>query len=359
MKKLISLLLAITIITSASFSAYATGIGYNNNFKKNNIEVVDISKGHQVVYYDNVIVDDVTTQEYRKIVTKCGNDVSEYYEDFSTGMASLSVNGSIVDTYNMNTLRNDYIHWEMPEQDAVLIEKYLSESKNLKSMELPAELESKYELTYDKFGVSVIKPILNASDTRASNIVYPDGPVTETYPEYMYKKVSSRSTYSTSCGRYLSMSIKDSMYSYSQTSKKSYYYGAGTAVSVIAGALKISAGTLLSTLTGLTTISSGVLKLSSSIDYYFSETYSFYALRQACIYDYSYNNSDVSVLTKYGTGQISMTWDYKNNEYVNPSWKITGLAYPHTISYNEMYNQAKDIWEFNMEQYGYWKWGNL
>lgn len=260
----------------------------------------------------------------------------------------------------MDELRNNYTTWIIPETDRLLLESALQDqiSSASNQFEMPAELEKEYEILYNDSSI-IIMPLEEKSYiTRASGIaVRPSETVTDTFPEYTYEMVASQSRYSSVCQRYIDMKIKDSMHSYSQISKQSYYYAAGTAVSVISGALKIASSTLINSLVGLTTVVSGVLKLSTPIDYYFSESYSFNALRQGWVYDYSYNNRDVSVYIESGSGEISLTWDFINNEYTNPAYKITGLAYPHTISYTTMYDETQRIWEFNMQEYGYWKWG--
>ena len=96
--------------------------------------------------------------------------------------------------------------------------------------------------------------------------------------------------------------------------------------------MKIASSTLLGTLSGYVEIVGSIVELSTNIKYYFSEAYSYSALRQICIFDYTYNERDVSIHTDYGNGQISLTWDYINNEYKNPLYRITGQAYPHTLS---------------------------
>ena len=101
------------------------------------------------------------------------------------------------------------------------------------------------------------------------------------------------------------------------------------------------------------------MKLSTNVEYYFSETYTFHALRQAYIYDYTNFKRDVSVKTTHGTGEISLSWDYQNNEYVNPSYRITGIAYPFTVAYTTLYEEALEIWEYNMYIYGYWSLGDI
>ena len=155
------------------------------------------------------------------------------------------------------------------------------------------------------------------------------------------------------------MSIRDSMYGYVQIEKDTYKYAAGTAVSLIAAALRIASSTLMGTLSGYITVITGVLELSTRIEYYFSETYRFYAIRQACVYDYTYNNRYVSVFTESGAGKISLTWDYVNNEYTDPAYRISALAYPFTLSYTYMYDTALEIWDYNISEHGYWSWGDV
>lgn len=84
-------------------------------------------------------------------------------------------------------------------------------------------------------------------------------------------------------------------------------------------------------------------------------------MRQGCVYDYTYNYTDVSVITHTGHGQIAMVWDWNSaaGEYRNPLWKISSVAYPHQISQSVIYADIKEIWENNIAEHGYWKWGNL
>lgn len=280
----------------------------------------------------------------------------------STGIATLSLNGSIIEMFNMVELRNDYDTWTMPEGDKLLLNECLSQQIGTAQITLPDELQNKYTVTYDDFGGAIVRPSSDyetASVRATYTIVRPDGPVTDAYPEYSYKEFDSKLQYSSYCGRYLDMSIKDRMHQYSQEEKTSYKYAAMTAVSVISGALKIASSTLLNSLVGLTTVVHGILKISTNIEYYFSESYTFHALRQAYIYDYTNYERDVSVKTEFGSGEISLTWDYQNNEYINPSYRITGIAHPFTVAYETLYQEAFDIWENNMYVYGYWSWGDI
>ena len=366
MKKMFSILLAIILLLCSFVNSYASeSCKEYRDLASVEMQVENIDDGHELIRYGDVTIDDITTTEYRQIITQVGGDTSKYYEDFDTGIATVSLNGEIIETYNMNELRADYSVWSIPERDLKLIEDYWHEhintgrSTSLKS--LPSELVGKYSLVYSEEGSPVIQPVSSDASysTRAATIIRPAGSVTAQYPMYYYNQVSEKRVYSSACSHYLDMSIKDSMYGYTQISKKSYTYQAGTLLSTIAGALKIASSTLLSSLTGFVTTTSGVLKLTSSINYYFSEEYSFSALRQVYIFDYTYNNRDVSIRTEYGNGKISMGWDFINNEYKNPRYIITALAYPHTLAYNTLYAKAQLSWEENIEDYGYWIWGDV
>ncbi len=363
MKRIISLILSLSLVFTPLICVNAESSQKQISTAEDRVEVISISDNHELVHFDNITIEDLATEKYRKIITECGTDVSVYYEDYATGVATLSLNGSIIETYNMVALRNNYTIWNMPYEDQLLLEKSLIDQIDAKHISLPSELKEDYTVTYSNNGSIVINPAPNekTNSTRAANtVVRPAGSVTDTYPVYYYKEVNSKSQYSSYCERYLDMAIKDSMYSYTQISKKTYVYAAQTVVAIIAGALKIASSSLINSLLGLTTVVNGILKLSTDIEYYFSESYRFYALRQAYVYDYTYNYRDVSVTTEHGTGEISLTWNLNNNnEHIDPCYRITGVADPFTVSYATLYAEALDIWEFNMYEYGYWSWGDI
>ena len=97
--------------------------------------------------------------------------------------------------------------------------------------------------------------------------------------------------------------------------------------------------------TGLLNVVNGVFQLNQACKYYEGVTYQFYALRQGYVYDYTYNYRDVSVLTEYGTGQISLTWNWDSaaGVYYNHQWRITGTACHHTIPINTILNNSFTI----------------
>jgi len=43
----------------------------------------------------------------------------------------------------------------------------------------------------------------------------------------------------------------------------------------------------------------------------------------------------------------------------NSAYRITGIAYPHTLAYSDLYDEAVEIWEYNMYEFGYWTWGDI
>lgn len=362
MRKLLCVCFSLVLLFSLPLHAFAATELNKNSSTKEQFEVVHLGRQHEIIYYEDAIIEDITTEEYRKTITQTETGTSIFYEDFSTGIATLSVNGIITETYNMEQLRSECYSWSMPAEDKALLAECLSNQNDASEITLPSALRDKYMVTYNNSGDAIISPTPDPEtySVRASYTpVRPAGPVTDTYPEYTYKEIATALRYSSYCARYIDMAIKDSMYNYTQIDKTFYPYAAQTAVSAIAYALKISTSTLMGCLSGFITLVNNVYKTTTNIELYFSEKYMFSALRQVYVYDYTNYNRDVSVLTYHGEGEISLTWDFVNNEYTNPSYRITGIAYPHTLAYSDLYDEAMQIWEVNMYQHGYWKWGDV
>lgn len=51
--------------------------------------------------------------------------------------------------------------------------------------------------------------------------------------------------------------------------------------------------------------------------------------------------------------------DKQSHLVYHHQWKITATAYPFTLSFNNIYEEIFSIWEYNIEQYGNWRWGDL
>ena len=368
MKKILCVLFSIVLLFSLSFHTFAAEAPIENDSAEeqisadNQVKVVKLGDNHDLVYYKGVVTEDLTTDEYRRIVTTSDTAVSEYYEDFSTGIATLSLNGTVTATYDIEELRKATNRWQIPEEDLLLLRECLFNQAGSKNISLPAGLREKYMVTYTFNGGPVVRPIIHSEDysIRASlPVIHPDGTVTSTYPQYMYKEVDARIQPSSYCARYLDMAIKDSMYGYIELDNNYHTLIVGSTMEFIAGVTKIAVGTLTNTLIGVTNIVNGVTQLASTVQYYYVEEYEFLALRQAYVYDYTNYNRDVSVLTYHGSGKISLTWDFVNNYYCNPAFKITGIAYPFTLAYSDLYAEALQIWEYNMYEHGYWRWGDI
>lgn len=330
----------------------------------NDMTVISVSDGQEIVIDDDGTIVDTFSSKYRKIVSRCGDTTSVYHENITTGIATFSVNGVVIETYDMNDLRSNYDIWEMPEKDKALIQEALTDTKPGEVVTFPPEINEKYEVFYGENGSSCIIPVENNDKfvPLASRYdVRPYGAVTSTFPQYTSKEIGSKLQYSSVCGRNIDMSIKDSMCNYSRSSSSSKGFDVGTAVSYIAGYFKIMVSLVKGSLSGYVSTVSGILQLASNVTYYFQEKYDYYALRQGCVYDYTYNYTDVSVITHSGYGQISMTWDWNSSagEYRNPLWKITSIAYPHQISQATIYADVMQAWEYNISEFGYWKWGNI
>lgn len=80
MKKVLSMMLAVIMFTSTSFCSIANELEDKGN--ADGIKVVTIGEGHEIVYYEGITIEDITTESYREIITRTTTDVSQYYGTF-------------------------------------------------------------------------------------------------------------------------------------------------------------------------------------------------------------------------------------------------------------------------------------
>lgn len=87
------------------------------------VEVIEMGEGYTRTIYGDTIIDDIVNvaEDYRKIITYSGNDVSEFHEQLSSGIAVLLVNGSVVEFYNLEDIRNNAEKvWRKPDSDVIV-----------------------------------------------------------------------------------------------------------------------------------------------------------------------------------------------------------------------------------------------
>lgn len=65
----------------------------------------------------HTVTEDIFTEAYRILITKTDQGDSAFVEVFATGMGYEIVDGQIIETYDLNEIRNTMIIWEMPEED--------------------------------------------------------------------------------------------------------------------------------------------------------------------------------------------------------------------------------------------------
>ena len=65
----------------------------------------------------HTVTEDIFTEDYRILITKTDQGASAFVEVFATGMGYEIVDGQIIETYDLNEIRNTMIIWEMPEED--------------------------------------------------------------------------------------------------------------------------------------------------------------------------------------------------------------------------------------------------
>ena len=73
------------------------------------IEEIDMGDGHTITISDggNIIIETIRTNDYQRIITQVGDDISEFYEDYATGVAVTTLNGRVTDVFDMNAYREE------------------------------------------------------------------------------------------------------------------------------------------------------------------------------------------------------------------------------------------------------------
>lgn len=79
------------------------------------IEEIDMGDGHTITISDGgkIKIETIRTNEYQRIITQVGDDISEFYEDYATGIAVMTLNGRVIDLFDMNEYREEISgNWE-------------------------------------------------------------------------------------------------------------------------------------------------------------------------------------------------------------------------------------------------------
>ena len=87
--------------------------------------------------------------------------------------------------------------------------------------------------------------------------------------------------------------------------------------------------------------------------------YSHWSGREIGFYDKTKWNTYVNVDETWGTGHITVVWQYDSFGYRNPTWGHDVLSPGLTGSWNELLDDACSAYTHNIEEYGYWKLGPL
>ncbi len=356
-KILMTCLLIVAMMVSSSISAFALSNEIDSTME---IEGLKITKegNKEITKYKGIETIDKTEKNIRTITSKSSDGtVLEYVENLKTGKAKLYLNGKLIENYDMEEERAKVTREEkISEEDLKAIDEVVENSIKNKNFKMPEKI-GKYKVSKKDNGSYEISEGIGI--LRSNTKVYPAGRVTDVYPEYTYRTVRTASRYSYYCNRYLSMKVKDSMHSYVETSKTIKSFSALSSLAVVAGIAKITFGNALGIFTGVIQVVNGVYILSEACDYYQHQEYKYYALRQGYVYDYTVNYCDVAVFSENGTGRISLCWDFDGENYTNQRWMHTSLARPFAeYTYDEVLDETVSIWEYNMQQFGQWIWGN-
>ena len=117
--------LAMLVFLCFSTVAYASEaqVQPGSEVSTDKIEVIEMGEGYTRTIYGDIIIDDIinVAEDYRKIITYSGDDVSELHEQLSSGIAVMLLNGHVVELYNLEDIRNNAERsWSRPNSDVIV-----------------------------------------------------------------------------------------------------------------------------------------------------------------------------------------------------------------------------------------------
>ena len=256
--------------------------------------------------------------------------------------------------------------WTMSQEDINAFKEYLKECHG-KVTDLPDQLRSKYSIYQVESGTIILPSFYE--DVSAENtvnmvsvsptVVKPQGSVTDKFPPYEDKVVAQKSMYSDASSRNISAKICHSMTDYVCTNVMEKTFDIGTTIYDIVRETLLSQDVIQKVFAAYNITFSAANKLEKAVRFYYSEKWMYTSVLQSFIYDYTNYNRYVSITCDSAFGEISMSWnDVENGKATNPSYAITSLPYTDAISYDYVFESILDIWNRNIEEYGYWKWGD-
>jgi len=87
------------------------------------MEVTQIDDGHTVTVMDggSCVTETIRTKDNQRIVMQIGDDITEYYEDFSAGIGVTILNGRVIEVHDMAEFAEETdFYWERFDMDKVI-----------------------------------------------------------------------------------------------------------------------------------------------------------------------------------------------------------------------------------------------
>ncbi|WP_024833486.1 hypothetical protein [Ruminiclostridium josui] len=152
--------------------------------------------------------------------------------------------------------------------------------------------------------------------------------------------------------------IYETMDYYSEANKSSKLFDAATNVVSIASFFEVAVGTATGWLAYAGVILDVYNRLTEACKVINEHSYSFYGGKEGTVYDPTAYNRDVEVLSEWGEGILTLTWQYNSSTgFKDPTWGISSRPYPFLISNSDFANDNAQSYNNNITSFGVWKWG--
>lgn len=156
MKIIISGIITGSIILNALVFPMTSVSAHNNDL---------VSSAVREGFYQEIYEDDgAITYDYfennKRIVKTVKDEYTISFEsDHTTGIAQIVENGSIIETIDMNTMRDDNLNWTIDPEDEKMLSQFMKKAafNESQDIDLPNSLKAKYEVVIEN-NIPVVRP---------------------------------------------------------------------------------------------------------------------------------------------------------------------------------------------------------
>ena len=344
MKKALVLVVVICMLFNTA-SVYSKVHASTDTESKITINEVSNGETVAVIEKDGILYSDVIVDGIMVYSSAYNNGRFEYaYSVGNITYYSMYMNGSLVMERQTEATVSTISESDLEIITAILEDETLSFSEI--QYQIALRTDGQYSVELDNGAVCVIE----SPQVRTTTLNIGISDLTSKYPA-QYQAYSS--TYGFYCP-YLATNknivIRDTRNNYVSTSSRQSFLEVGLTVAEIAATIWMSQGNVLDIFSAYLSLGQLVESLNTNRGITARSS----RIRQGFIYDTTYVNGNVSVHSDYGNDYYAVT-----NQGYGYDWGEVPYTMKDNFPDSYVGQQSANTYNYNLNTYGYWQWGNI